>query len=180
MPLLYCPYCMLPRNDPEFQPDMTEDKPTPSLWEVARRISYISTPQHFITAFWLLGWSNQYTTEQTKIADSDTKWHNTSSPLTGLFTWTRQIQTLAHGNDQIFVRCMCPTGIAINHPDVPLLIDWATTGCHVDSGHPWSIEKIIESAIRNLIVTKHLCNMSSIGTTPYWRYHHLSPSFTNI
>ena len=42
---------------------------------------------------------------------------------------------------------MCPAGLALKHPAAPLLLDYATNGCPVQTGKPWTREQM-EAAIR--------------------------------
>ena len=41
---------------------------------------------------------------------------------------------------------MCPTSLALDHPDANVLLDYAKGGCPVNSGHPWTLE-MMEAAI---------------------------------
>jgi hypothetical protein len=41
---------------------------------------------------------------------------------------------------------MCPAGLALHHPAAPRLLQYATKGCPVLTGKPWSVEQM-EAAI---------------------------------
>ena len=42
---------------------------------------------------------------------------------------------------------MCPTGVALLHPAAPLLLEYATKGCPVDTRTPWTKQQVV-AAIR--------------------------------
>jgi hypothetical protein len=43
---------------------------------------------------------------------------------------------------------MCPTGLALQHPAAPLLLDYAMHGCPVQMGKPWTKQQIITAIKR--------------------------------
>ena len=43
---------------------------------------------------------------------------------------------------------MCPTGLALQHPAAPILLDYAMNGCPVQTGKPWTQEQIIAAIKR--------------------------------
>jgi hypothetical protein len=62
-----------------------------------------------------------------------------------------------HGNTRLPVRTawrptyrnsMCPAGVALLHPAAPLLLDYATTGCPVNTSEPWSRHQIVTALRR--------------------------------
>ena len=43
---------------------------------------------------------------------------------------------------------MCPRGLALHHPAAAVLLDYATGGCPVKTGKPWTREEIVAAVER--------------------------------